>query len=230
MIPLFKKGSKLDPGNFRPVSILCSISKIVERIIYEQIDSYLAEHNLLFDFQSGFRKAYSTDTCLLYLTDFIRKEVEQGNYCDMVLIDLQKAFDTVQYDVLLNKLKALGFSPASLQWVRSYLVVDVEGTLSFRLSGELMARKIISKVSQRTKFLARISSLLDSKTLKILADALVQCYLDYACTSWYTGITKGLKDKLQICQNKLIRVILKLHPRSHLLPDHFSSLGWQSGG
>lgn len=98
--------------------------------------------------------------------------------------------------------------------------------LDNKLSGELMARKIISKVSQRTKFLARISSLLDSKTLKILADALVQCHLDYACTSWYTGTTKGLKDKLQICQNKLIRVILKLHPRTHLLPNHFSSLGW----
>ena len=84
---------------------------------------------------SGFRKAHSTDTCLLYLTDFIRKEVDKGNFCGMVLIDLQKAFDTVQYDILLIKLKALGFSGTSLQWVRSYLVgreqvVDVEGTFS----------------------------------------------------------------------------------------------------
>ena len=87
-----------------------------------------------------------------------------------------------------------------------------------------MAQRVISKVSQRTKFLARISSLLHSNTLKTLADALVQCHLDYACTSWYTGTTKGLKDKLHICQNKVIRVVLKLHPRTHLLPDHFSSL------
>ena len=61
--------------------------------------------------------------------------MDKGIYCGMVLIDLQKAFDTVQYDILLNKLKAMGFSDTSLQWLRSYLVgreqvVDVEGTLS----------------------------------------------------------------------------------------------------
>ena len=74
------------------------------------IYGYLAEQNLLFDFRSGLRKAHSTDTCLLYLTDFIGKEVDKGNFFGMVLKDLQKVFDTVQYDILLNKLKALGFS------------------------------------------------------------------------------------------------------------------------
>ena len=88
---------------------------IIEKKFYEQIDSYLAEQNILFDFQSGVRKAHSTDTCLLYLTDFIGKEVDKGNFCGMVLIDLQKAFDTVQSDILVNKLKALGFSGSSLQ-------------------------------------------------------------------------------------------------------------------
>lgn len=91
------------------LSILCSISKVIERIIYEQKDSYLAEQNLLYYFQSGFRTDHSTDTCPLYLTDFIRKKVDKGKFCGMVLIDLQKAFDTVQYDILLNKLKALRF-------------------------------------------------------------------------------------------------------------------------
>jgi hypothetical protein len=94
VILLYKKGLKSDPGIFRPISILCSISQIVERIIYEQIDGYLAEQNLLFDFRSGLRKAHSTDTCLLYLTDFIRKEVDKGIFCGMVLIDLPKAFDS----------------------------------------------------------------------------------------------------------------------------------------
>ena len=61
--------------------------------------------------------------------------MDKGNFCGMVLIDLQKSFETVQYDILLNKLKALGFSDTSLQWVSSYLVgreqvVDVDGTLS----------------------------------------------------------------------------------------------------
>lgn len=90
VIPLYKKGVKSDPGNYRPVSILCSLSKVIERIMYEQIDSYLAAHNILFDFQSGFRNSHSTDTCLLYLTDFIRKELDIGKYCGMVMLDLQK--------------------------------------------------------------------------------------------------------------------------------------------
>jgi len=81
------------------------------------------------------------------------------------------------------------------------------------LSGENMASKIIEKVSPRTKFLTRKSNYLDNKTMKLLASALVQCHLDYACASWYSNLTKKTKDKLQVCQNKLIRTVLKLPPR-----------------
>ena len=106
VIPLHKKGSKLEPGNYRPVSILCSISKVIERIIHEQINNYITKHNLLYTFQSGFRTSHSTDTCLLYLTDYIKREVDSGKYCGMVMLDLQKAFDTVNHKILLTKLRA----------------------------------------------------------------------------------------------------------------------------
>ena len=76
------------------------------------------------------------------------------------------------------------------------------------------------------KFLARTSSFLNSTALEILAGALVQCHFDYACLAWYTGIFAVLKGKLQTSQNKLVRVVLKLHPRTHLLPAHFNSLKW----
>ena len=62
--------------------------------------------------------------------------------------------------------------------------------------------------------------------MKVLAVALIQCHFDYACTSWYNGISVILKNKLQTSQNKLVRLIHKLHPRTHLLPTHFDSLGW----
>ena len=83
-------------------------------------------------------------------------------------------------------------------------------------SGESIAQKVV----------ARISNLLDRNNQKILSGALVQCHFDYACTSWYTGISMGIKKKLQTSQNKLVGVILKLHPRTHLLPAHFTNLGW----
>lgn len=133
--PLHKKGSKLDPGNYRPISILSSISKIMEKIVYEQVTKYLEENRLIYEFQSGFRSSHSTDTCLLYLTDRIKHEVDSGKYCGMVMLDLQKAFDTVNHSILINKLKALGFDKPTVSWMRSYLegreqVVEVSGTLS----------------------------------------------------------------------------------------------------
>ena len=98
--PLYKKGSKLQSGNYRPVSVLSIISKIMEKVVYEQVSEYIQEKNILYDLQSGFRRSFSTDTCLIYLTDYIRKEIDSGNFCGMVMLDLQKAFDTVDHHIL----------------------------------------------------------------------------------------------------------------------------------
>lgn len=92
VVPFFKKGSKLDRENYRPVSILSTLSKVIEIIIYEQINNYISSHNLLYELQSGFRRSHSTDTCLLFLTDYIRRELDEGRICGMVMLDLQKTF------------------------------------------------------------------------------------------------------------------------------------------
>ena len=95
----------------------------------------MIKNNLLYDHQSGFRSAYSTDTCLTYLCDYIRQESEKGNYTGMVLLDLQKAFDTVDHSILISKLQCMGFGKASLKWFKSYLsernqICDFDGVLS----------------------------------------------------------------------------------------------------
>ena len=98
VIPLYKKNSKLEPGNYRPVSILSTlVSKILERAVHIQLEIYLKENDLFYKFQSGFRTSFSTDTCLTYLTDYIRHGIGNGLYTGMVMIDLQKAFDTVHH-------------------------------------------------------------------------------------------------------------------------------------
>ena len=119
VVPIFKKGSRLDPGNYRPVSILSALSKILERAVNSQLVNHLNSRNLLYEYQSGFRNKYSTETCLISLTDYIKGEVKRGNKVGMVLIDLRKAFDTVDGEILLQKLAAMGVT--SLDWFKSYL-------------------------------------------------------------------------------------------------------------
>ena len=132
VVPVFKKGSKLDVGNYRPVSILNVLSKVLERTVHKQMDEYLKKRNLLFSHQSGFRGGYSTDTCLVDMSNYVRSEMGKGNMVGMVLIDLQKAFDTVDHSVLLDKLGAIGVSSP---WFKSYLsnrrqCVEVNGVWS----------------------------------------------------------------------------------------------------
>ena len=338
--PLFKKGSRLDASNYRPVSILPIVSKILERAVYNQVVGYLDKNNLMYENQSGFRKAYSTDTCLINLTDQIKLDMSKGLYVGMVLIDLQKAFDTVDHEILCKKLKSMGIN--STEWFQSYLggrnqVVEANDTLSepgivncgvpqgsilgpllflcyindmpislkcklllyaddsallisgkepniiaeelsnelsscrnwlidnklslhlgkteailfgtrynlnkvnsFEvicnneviqnvknvkylgiqldedLAGESIVKEIAKKINSRLRFLYRYKDYLTTESRKTLCTALIQCHFDYSCSSWFPGINKGLSDKLQVLQNRMIRFILKLNSRDHI--------------
>ena len=80
----------------------------MEKIIHNQTQLFLNDNNILYKYQSGFRKYYSTDTCLLYLNDKVQIGSEQGWMTGMILIDLQKAFDTIDHHILLEKNSSLG--------------------------------------------------------------------------------------------------------------------------
>ena len=99
----------MDPSNYRPISLLALISKILEKIAHEEMIDYLTQHNVLYKYHSGFRTKHSTDLCLLYLSGKISKSFDNGFFTGMILIDLQKAFDTIDHNILLEKLKAAGF-------------------------------------------------------------------------------------------------------------------------
>ena len=119
--PLFKKGSRDEPKNYRPISLLPQISKVIEKIVHEQVLEYLDTNKILYRYQSGFRPHHSTDTCLSYLSDKITQAFEKGMFTGMILIDLQKAFDTIDHEIFLEKLKHLAFSDPAIYWFRSYL-------------------------------------------------------------------------------------------------------------
>ena len=133
--PLFKKGSKPDPKNYRPISLLPLVSKLIEKAIHLQTQEYLDKNGLLYKFQSGFRKNFSTDSCLVQLTNFIVNGMDKGLHTGMILIDLQKAFDTLDHGVLLEKMECIGFKKTVIQWFSSYLssrkfFVSLEGVFS----------------------------------------------------------------------------------------------------
>ena len=342
--PLFKKGSRTAPKNYRLISLLPLISKIIEKVIHAQTQKYLDDYNILYRYQSGFRKSYSTDSCLSYLNNKIATGFESGLYTGMILIDLQKAFDTINHDILISKLKHLGFSKEATLWFKSHLsnrkfkvhinktfsesgnllfgvpqgsilgplffliyindmpqAIDcelllyaddtclifqhkdiheieivlnknfstlcdwfVDNKLSIHfgedktksilfgsknrlknskplniqykdinikqyskvtylgfifdetLSGDSAALHVINKVNSRLKFLYRQSKFLSIPLRRLLCNAMIQPFFDYACNAWYPNFNKKLKTRLQAAQNKCIRFCLKLGDRSSL--------------
>ena len=122
VIPIFKeKGSNLDCSNYRPISLLSNINKIVEKIMHERLYAFLTKHKCIYDLQFGFRKGHSTNHALLDLTEDIRKTIDDNMFAVGIFIDLQKAFDTVDHDILIKKLSHYGVRGVPNDWFRSYL-------------------------------------------------------------------------------------------------------------
>ena len=119
--PIFKDGKKDEKSNYRPISILPVVSKLFERIVFNQLYQYLNRNSLLYKSQSGFRELFSTTSCLLVNVDDWYKGIDTGYYIGSVFIDLKKAFDTVDQDILCEKLIHNGIRHREIEWFRSYL-------------------------------------------------------------------------------------------------------------
>ena len=119
--PIFKSGDPTSSNNYRPITILPTLSKLLERIVHHQVYNYLQEHKLLASQQFGFRSKLSTTIALAHFTEQILDNLDHRKITGAVSIDLRKAFDTVDHTILLEKLKTIGFTSSVLDWFCSYL-------------------------------------------------------------------------------------------------------------
>ena len=118
VVPYFKSGDSDEISNYRPISLLPVLSKILEKIVANQLTEYLESNNLISNSQHGFRPKLSTQTALLKVSDKIFDNIDKKKISLLLLIDLSKAFDSMNHKILLNKCQTLHINPS---WFEDYL-------------------------------------------------------------------------------------------------------------
>ena len=121
-LPIYKnKGNFLEVENYRPISLLSNVNKIIEKLMHERLNKFLSVNNCIFINQFGFRSKHSTNHALISLTEGIRSSLDKNEIACGIFIDLQKAFDTVDHNILLSKLEHYGIRGIAHDWFKSYL-------------------------------------------------------------------------------------------------------------
>ena len=139
--PSYKKCDRTRCENYRPISLLSNVSKIFEHIMYSQLEDFLTSTAVLYKFQFGFRKQYSTNHALLSIVEKIRSALDKNMYSCGVFIDLEKAFDNVNHRILLSKLYHYGIRGNANSWFSSYLT---HRSQTVTINEETSSKKLIT--------------------------------------------------------------------------------------
>ncbi len=197
--PLYKENDRNDLANYRPISILPAVSKILGRVVHRQVYSYLSSNKLLSDAQFGFRKGYSTSTCVLKLINTIFHNMEMGNLTGVLFLDLKKAFDTVNHEILLHKLCKYGMSPNVVDWFRNYLTGHIQNT---KVNNTLSDNAIVQCGVPQGSILGPLLFILYINDLlgEVINDCSISLYADdtalYYSNSSYVDLKVAIRDDI----------------------------------
>ena len=121
VIPVFKAGEKLNPNNYRPISLLPAFSKILEKIVHKRLINFLLKYDIIYPQQYGFLRGRSTEQAMIDIILNITHAIENKKLSLGIFLDLSKAFDTISHKILLGKMYAYGIRGTALNWFQSYL-------------------------------------------------------------------------------------------------------------
>ena len=121
VIPIFKNESRVLCKNYRPIFLLSNISKLIEKLMHKRIYSFLEQQNCFYNAQFGFRLSLSTNNAQISITENIQSQLDQIKFCTGVFVDLKKAFDRVDHEILMKKLSHYGIRGIANEWFCSYL-------------------------------------------------------------------------------------------------------------
>ena len=194
VIPIYKSGKRTDMTNYRPISILPVITKIVEKLVFNQLYTFLNDNNIINVNQSGFRPHHSTLSALLNVTEDWLHSMDKGEMIGMVTIDLQKAFDTVDHSVLLNKLRLNGLDQHACKWFRNYLSNRAQFTV---VNGVQSSPQIIKCGVPQGSNLGPLLFLIFINDLpNCLKNCVVSLYADDTCIYYASNTVQDIENYL----------------------------------
>ena len=197
--PIYKSGPKDDPANYRPISILSVLSKIIEKHVTKHLFAFMNKYSILHKSQSGFRQKYSCNTALINLMNKWLKSIDNGEIVGAVFFYLRKTFDVVDHDLLIQKLSAYKFNANSLCWIKSYLSERKQCII--QKSTRSSMQNVKSGVPQGSVLGPVLFLLFVNDMPLFIKETYLDSYADDTTVHTASKVPDTIKTKLQISSN-----------------------------